>query len=105
MSQTAQFAIGQIIHHKLFGYDGVIFEVDPYFMLSDDWYRRMARSKPRKDAPWYHVLVNNSIHTTYVAQQNLQACNEVDCINHPKIMSLFAGMEAGRYRLKKLQLQ
>lgn len=105
MKQTSQFSIGQIIDHKLFGYTGVIYEVDPYFMLSDAWYQQMARSKPPKNAPWYHVLVNNSDHTTYVAQQNLRACDTPAPLVHPMIDSLFAGYSQGRYQLKKHLLQ
>lgn len=105
MSAPVQFSIGQIIHHKIFDYDGVIFEVDPYFMLTEEWYQLMARSKPNKNAPWYHVLVNNSKHTTYVAQQNLTATTAVTSINHPRITQFFDSVKQGKYQLKKNQLQ
>ncbi|MFT4926155.1 MAG: heat shock protein HspQ, partial [Phenylobacterium sp.] len=58
MANHALFCIGQVVHHRLFDYIGLIYEVDPYFMLSDEWYDQVAKSKPAKDQPWYHVLVN-----------------------------------------------
>ena len=73
MSKTkAKFCIGQLIHHKLFGYRGVIVEVDLHFKNSDEWYESMAKSRPPKDLPWYHVRVINAQHMTYVAEQNLE---------------------------------
>jgi len=69
--QKAKFTIGQIIHHKLFDYRGVIVDVDFRFLGSDEWYEQVARSHPPKDRPWYHVLVDNAVHQTYVAEQNL----------------------------------
>jgi len=73
MSETARFAVGDLVHHKLFGYRGVVVDVDARFMLSDEWYENVARSRPPKDNPWYHLLVHNATHNTYVAERNLQA--------------------------------
>ena len=67
----AKFKIGQIVHHKLFDYTGVIFDIDPIFQSSDEWYEQVAQSRPPKNKPWYHVLVHAAEHTTYVAEQNL----------------------------------
>jgi len=53
------FYIGQIVAHRRFGYRGVIYDVDPRFMLSDEWYNRVALSQPPKEHPWYYVLVDN----------------------------------------------
>ena len=57
MSEQADFHIGQLVLHAKFGYRGVVFDVDPVFQLSDEWYEQVARSRPPKDRPWYHVLV------------------------------------------------
>jgi heat shock protein HspQ len=65
------FCIGQMIYHKLFHYRGIILGVDLEFKQSDEWYNEMARSKPPKDKPWYHVLVHQRGSQTYVAEQNL----------------------------------
>ena len=71
-AHTAQFSIGQVIHHSRFGYRGVIVDVDATFQHSEEWYDSMARSRPPKDQPWYHVLVHDSDHMTYVAERNLE---------------------------------
>ena len=68
----AKFCIGQIIHHKMFGYRGVIVEVDREFKNSDEWYEMMARTRPPKNQPWYHVRVLDGKHMTYVAERNLE---------------------------------
>lgn len=94
---NAKFAIGQLIHHHLFDYRGVVADVDPEFQGSEDWYEQMARSRPPKDAPWYHVLVHNATHTTYVAEQNLEADQSDDPVRHPMIKEIFDGFENGRY--------
>ena len=67
---TALFHVGQIVRHQLFGYRGAIFDVDPTFQGTEDWYETVARSRPPKDAPWYHVMVHDAEHTTYVAERN-----------------------------------
>ena len=66
-----KFLFGQQIHHKLFGYYGVIISVDPYFKGDDAWYEMMARSCPPKDKPWYHVQKIDGTRT-YVAERNLE---------------------------------
>ena len=71
--EQAQFHIGQLVHHLLFDYRGVIFDVDRQFEGDDAWYDAMARSRPPRDKPWYHVLVHGADHTTYVAERNLDA--------------------------------
>lgn len=105
MTAVSKFTIGQIIQHRLFGYRGVIYEVDPVFMLDEQWYQQMAKSCPPKDEPWYHVLVDNAIHTTYVAQQNLLIDPYGEPIRHPGVNDYFARFEEGIYYLHKQQLQ
>jgi len=101
----AKFSIGQLIRHRLFGYRGVIFEVDPCFMLTDEWYEEVAKSRPPKDAPWYHVLVDQSEKTTYVAQRNLMADDSLKQITHPDIDYIFSGFSDGSYHLEKKRIQ
>ena len=60
MEQTAKFFVGQIVHHKKFDYRGVIFDVDATFRGTDEWYEKVARSRPPKHLPWYHVLVDGA---------------------------------------------
>lgn len=94
---TAKFTIGQIIHHKLFNYRGVIFDIDFSFQGSDEWYARIARSRPPKDEPWYHVLVDNATYQTYVAEQNLETAKGSGPIFNPGVEHYFSGIEGGVY--------
>jgi len=66
-----KFRIGQLVHHRLFAYHGVVAAVDPVFNSTDEWYEMVAKSRPPKDQPWYHVVVNNG-RRTYVAERNLE---------------------------------
>ncbi len=97
---NATFFIGQRIKHKLFGYRGVIIDVDPFFMLSEEWYVLMAKSRPPKDHPWYRVLVHNSNHETYVAEQNLDEYTEEGEVNHPDIELYFKSYQNGNYQIR-----
>lgn len=99
MSKQAKFFVGQLIAHELFDYRGVVIDVDPYFMLTDQWYQLMAKSRPPKDYPWYRVLVHNSNHETYVAEQNLRAAPEHDAVNHPDIKNYFSRFDGHKYLL------
>ena len=95
--QRARFRVGQPIHHKRFDYRGVIVDVDPTFQGSDTWYRMMAKSKPPKDQPWYHVLVHGADHATYVAERNLEPDLTGEPIEHPELSVHFEGFEQGLY--------
>lgn len=97
MIQHAKFSIGQIIRHKLFDYRGVIFEVDPEFLLTDEWYEQMARSRPPRDKPWYHVLVDGATHSTYVSEQNLTDSKDVKMVSNPAVDDYFVSFENGYY--------
>lgn len=92
-----KFSVGQLIQHQLFGYRGVIFDVDRNFQGSDEWYDAVARSRPPKDKPWYHVLVHGEVHSTYVAERNLEADQSGDPIDHPLIKQVFSSFEGGIY--------
>ncbi len=93
----AKFSVGQLIVHKLFNYRGIIFDVDPVFQGSDEWYTQVALSCPPKDEPWYKVLVHNAFHDTYVAERNIIADITHDPINHLLIEDLFEYCEDGSY--------
>jgi heat shock protein HspQ len=94
----AMFHIGQLVHHKLFDYRGVIVDVDPTFQGSDEWYETVARSRPPKDRPWYRVLVHDANHETYVAERNLEPDHSREPIQHPRLGDFFSRLEDGRYR-------
>lgn len=94
---TAKFSVGCVVEHCLFGYRGVIFDVDAHFEGSDAWYEQVARSRPPRDRPWYHVLPNGLEHTTYVAERNLEAADPPSPIEHPLLDHLFDDFRNGRY--------
>lgn len=97
-TQTARFAIGQIVQHRLFNYRGAIFDIDPQFAGTDDWYEQVARSRPPKDEPWYHVLVDGASHTTYVAERNLAMDTQPQPIQHPLAGEVLGEYYGGVYR-------
>ena len=92
-----RFAIGQLVHHKLFDYRGVVVDIDPTFGLSDEWYEQVARSRPPKDAPWYRVLVAGGVHETYVAERHLDEDAIGSPIEHPLLAHFFDSFEDGHY--------
>jgi len=93
----AKFFPGQIVHHKHFDYRGVIIDVDPEFQGSEEWYDQMARSRPPKDQPWYHVLVHDNPIETYVAERNLEEDLSGQAINHPHVQQFFSALQNGKY--------
>jgi heat shock protein HspQ len=93
----ARFSVGDIVHHRLFGYRGVVFDADANFQLTEEWYDTVARSRPPKDRPWYHVLVEGSDNTTYVAERNLERDPKGQPIDNPLVDELFSRFENGRY--------
>lgn len=97
MAASAHFSIGDLVHHKLFYYRGVIVDVDSRLMLSDEWYETVARSRPPKDQPWYRVLVHDATHETYVAERNLEPDTSGAPIRHPSIEACFCGFSDGHY--------
>jgi len=97
IKDSAQFAIGQIVNHKLFGYRGVVADVDAFYQGSDEWYEVMALSKPPKDRPWYHILVDGTAHVTYVAEKNIELDDNSSPISHPEIPYFFTDYESGKY--------
>lgn len=99
----AQFTVGQLINHKLFDYRGVIIDVDPIFQGADEWYEQVAGTRPPKDQPWYHVLVHDATHSTYVAERNLEADDSKAPIRHPLLETYFSNLENGRYVFHRRQ--
>ena len=100
---TAKFGVGQLVLHRLFGYRGVVFDVDATFQLSDEWYESVAQSRPPKDRPWYGVLPDNAEHTTYVAERNLKIDESGQPVAHPLVVTLFQGIEGGVYRSRSTE--
>lgn len=93
----ALFYVGQLVQHRLFEYRGVIVDVDATYQGTDEWYEKMANTKPPKDAPWYRVLVDEADHATYVAEQNLSAETNLSAVSHPLVGTFFSSFENGIY--------
>jgi len=98
--KNVEFSIGQVIHHRIFDYRGVIVDVDPVFCGTDEWYETVALSRPPKDKPWYHVLVDGASHQTYVAERNLEPDVTGMPVDHPHLSEFFTGLNNGVYSTK-----
>lgn len=100
----ANFGIGAVVRHRLFGFRGVIFDIDPVFANTDEWYEAIPEGmRPAKDQPFYHLLAENgeSSYVAYVSQQNLQADESDEPIDHPAIPGIFEDYSDGRYALRR----
>lgn len=99
--KQAKFSIGQCIQHKLFYYRGVIVDVDPEFQGTDEWYESVAHSRPPRNEPWYHVLVHDGNHETYVAEKNMVQDDSNEPVNHPLVDEFFDCFREGSYRVDR----
>ena len=100
----ARFNVGDVVRHRLFDFRGVIFDVDPVFANTEEWYEAIPEDvRPRKDQPFYHLLAENSesSYVAYVSQQNLVADDSDEPVEHPAISGLFDELSDGRYQLKR----
>jgi heat shock protein HspQ len=101
---VARFAIGDVVCHRLFEFRGVIFDVDPVFANTEEWYEAIPEDiRPPKDQPFYHLFAENSDsnYIAYVSQQNLVRDDSDEMIDHPAIAGLFDSYADGRYRLRR----
>jgi heat shock protein HspQ len=99
---VARFDIGEVVRHRLFDFRGVVFDVDPQFANSEEWYEAIPEElRPSKDQPFYHLLAENSesAYIAYVSQQNLLPDESAEPVEHPAIATMF-DREDGRYRLR-----
>jgi len=97
---SVKFTIGQVVHHKIFDYRGVVVDVDPVFNSSEEWYENVALTKPPKDKPWYYVLVDGATHQTYVSERNLEPDESSKPIDHPLVGEFFNGVKDGIYVMR-----
>ena len=101
--KTAKFRIGQVVRHRLFPFRGVVFDVDPQFSNSEEWYEAIpAEVRPRKDQPFYHLLAENSEteYIAYVSEQNLLEDESGKPMRHPQLRDMFLQTSDGRYEPK-----
>ena len=101
--RSAKFGIGQIVRHRVFPFRGVIFDVDPEFNNTEEWYEAIpAEVRPSKDQPFYHLLAENSDsqYIAYVSEQNLLDDSDGEPINHPQIGEFFDRLPDGTFEPK-----
>ena len=101
---SARFGVGEVVRHKLFDFRGVVFDIDPVFANSDEWYEAIpAAVRPSRDQPFYHLLAENAVssYVAYVSQQNLLPDAENGPVDHPQVPELFERFADGRYRLRR----
>ena len=99
----ARFGIGEVVRHRLLDFRGVIFDVDPEFANSEEWYDSIPESmRPARDQPFYHLLAENaeSTYVAYVSQQNLIPDESDEPVDHPAIGTMFDSFDGERYRLR-----
>ena len=96
----AKFTIGAVVKHRLFPFRGVVFDIDPVFANTEEWYEAIpAEIRPRKDQPFYHLLAENA-HTEYVAyvsEQNLLPDETGKPVSHPQVPQFFKELKRGQY--------
>jgi len=103
-ARAAKFTIGQVVKHRMFPFRGVIFDVDPEFANSEEWYESIPEEiRPAKDQPFYHLLAENAeaYYVAYVSEQNLLVDATGEPVNHPQIPELFDNVDEGQYTPKR----
>ena len=102
-ARLAKFAIGQVVRHRIFPFRGVIFDVDPEFANTDEWWESIPEDiRPRKDQPFYHLLAENDQNTyvAYVSEQNLLPDDSGMPVGHPHTALIFDGFNDGHYNMR-----
>jgi len=106
MIRDAKFSIGQIVKHRVFPFRGVIFDVDPQFSNTEEWYEAIPEHvRPIKDQPFYHLFAENeqTVYEAYVSEQNLLIDDSDEPLRHPDVDAYFESDNQGGYRPKKTQ--
>ena len=99
----AKFKLGQVVRHRLFPFRGVIFDVDPEFNNTEEWYQSIpAQVRPHKNQPFYHLFAENaeSEYVAYVSEQNLLLDQTGEPVRHPQVSEVFVRDEKGNYRAR-----
>ncbi|MEM6857354.1 MAG: heat shock protein HspQ [Pseudomonadota bacterium] len=100
----SRFGIGDVVRHRMFDFRGVIFDIDPVFANSEDWYEAIPEDiRPKRDQPFYHLFAENedSSYVAYVSQQNLVLDSDGGPVDHPTLPQLFEQFRDGRYRMRR----
>ena len=100
---STQFAIGQVVRHRVYDFRGVIIDVDPEFSNTEEWWLAIPEEvRPNKDQPFYHLLAENeeNSYVAYVSEQNLLDDTSGMPVNHPEIENYFCDFLGGNYALR-----
>lgn len=103
-AQEALFRIGQVVRHRYYPLRGVIFDVDPEYNNSEEWWLSIPEDlRPDRNQPFYHLLAENdqSAYIAYVSQQNLMEDESQEPVMHPAIPQMFSGFSDGQYHLRR----
>jgi heat shock protein HspQ len=98
----AKYGLGDIVRHRLYPFRGIVFDIDPEFANTEEWWLSIPEElRPRKDQPYYHLLAENdeTEYVAYVSEQNLLPDQSGRPLRHPKLLKMFAADGRGRYRL------
>ena len=101
--RTAKYAVGEVVRHRFFPFRGLIFDIDPVFANTEEWWLAIPEEiRPRKDQPFYHLYAENSdtVYVAYVSEQNLLPDDSRRPLRHPEIAEQFVRDDKGGYRLK-----
>ena len=104
--REAKFRIGQVVRHRVHPFRGVIFDVDPVFANTEEWWQSIpAETRPRKDQPFYHLLAENAETTyiAYVSEQNLLPDETGAPVRHPQVIEMFGRLVGGQYEARFVQ--
>jgi len=99
--RSAKFGVGQIVRHRFFKFRGVVFDVDPEFANSEEWYEAIPEEiRPPRNQPFYHLLAENddTEYIAYVSEQNLLPDDSGEPVRHPQVRDIFGSFENGQYR-------
>lgn len=100
-TRNAKYKIGQVVRHRVYPFRGIIFDVDPTFSNTEEWWESIpAEVRPHKDQPFYHLLAENAEteYIAYVSEQNLLLDTSGEPIRHPQVSEIFVRDEQGGYR-------
>jgi len=103
----AKFQIGQVVRHRLYPFRGVVYDVDPEFCSSEEWWHAIpAEIRPRKDQPFYYLFAENDATTyvAYVSEGNLLIDHSGVPVQHPQVRELFGELAGGVYRIPQMYL-
>jgi heat shock protein HspQ len=104
--RTAKYRVGQVVRHRIHEFRGVIFDVDPVFNNTEEWWLAIPEEmRPAKDQPFYHLLAENAEteYIAYVSEQNLLPDTSGVPLRHEQIDKLFEVDAEGMYRLRRVQ--